>query len=181
MIEDPYLLDKLKQNDLKTLDKVYITYRKDFFLFARTFSVSEEDIADIYQDSIISLYENIRTGKLEALTSSLKTYLFAVGRFKLYTQKRNNSKIYYDDAAIHSSEEVRLFDIDMTEERKSLLKDGMSRLGAKCQKILELYYYRGMTLDEIQKLLYYSTKDVLKNQKSRCLKQLKKFVKKSYG
>src|SRR5690606_26424525 len=111
MIEDQYLLDKLKQNDLTALDKAYLTYKKEFFLFARTFSVSDDDIADIYQDTIISLYENVTSGKLNTLTSSLKTYLFAIGRFKLYRQIERNQKASYDEQVIYSSEEVQLFDI----------------------------------------------------------------------
>ena len=181
MIEDQYLLDKLKQNDLTALDKAYLTYKKEFFLFARTFSVSDDDIADIYQDTIISLYENVTSGKLNTLTSSLKTYLFAIGRFKLYRQIERNQKACYDEQVIYSSEEVQLFDIDMSEERKALLKSAIGRLGDKCRQILDLYYYKGMTLDEAQQFLHYSTKDVLKNQKSRCLKQLKEFVKKGYA
>src|SRR3546814_20515362 len=86
MIEDQYLLDKLRQDDLTALDEAYVRYKKGFFLFARTFSVPEEDIADVYQDTIISLYDNVKNGKIDTLTSSLKTYLFAIGRFKFYKQ-----------------------------------------------------------------------------------------------
>src|SRR3546814_13444488 len=106
-------------------------------------------------------------------TSSLKTYLFAIGRFKFYKQIERNKKVSYEDPVIYSSDEMQLFDIDISEERKNVLKDAIGRLGDKCQQILDLYYYRGMTLDEAQRFLKYSTKDVLKNQKSRCLKQLK--------
>lgn len=181
MIEDQHLLDKLKQNDLTALDKAYITYKKEFFLFARTFSVSDEDIADVYQDTIISLYENVKNGKLDTLTSSLKTYLFAIGRFKLYKQIGKNKKECFEEHFIYSSEEVQLFDIDVSEERQNVLNKAFGRLGDKCQTILDLYYYKGMTLDEAQHFLDYSTKDVLKNQKSRCLKQLKELVKESYA
>lgn len=63
MIEDQHIIDKLKQNDLTALDKVYITFKKEFFLFARAFSVSDEDIEDVYQDTMISFYENVESGK----------------------------------------------------------------------------------------------------------------------
>lgn len=181
MIEDQHIIDKLKQNDLTALDKAYITFKKEFFLFARTFSVSDEDIADVYQDTMISFYENVQSGKLHTLTSSLKTYLFAIGRFKLYKQIGKNKNQHFDEQVIYASEEIQVFDIDVSEERKILLKNAFVQLGEKCQKILDLYYYKGMTLDETQDFLGYSTKDVLKNQKSRCLKQLKDLVKESYA
>lgn len=180
MIKDQYVVDKLKEEDLKTLDKVYLTYKKEFFLFARTFSIPEGDIADVYQETIISLYENIQNKKLEHLTSTLKTYVFAIGKFKIYTQLKKNKSLTHDGNVIHISEEMQVFETEVDEERQLRLQKGLSQLGAKCQKILELYYYKGMALDEIQTELDYTSKDVLKSQKSRCLKQLKELVKKSH-
>ena len=46
--------------------------------------------------------------------------------------------------------------------------------------ILKLFYYQGYNLDEIQEILEYSNKKVLKSQKSRCIRQLKDLVQK-YG
>ncbi len=180
MIKDQYVVDKLKEEDFKVLDEVYLTYKKEFFLFAKTFSIAEEDIPDIYQETIISLYENIQTKKLEYLTSSLKTYLFATGKFKIYKQLSKNKSLNHEGNIIHISEEMQVFEAEVEEERQHLLKSGWRQLGVKCQKILELYYYNGKTLDEIQNELDYTSKDVLKSQKSRCLKQLKELVKKSY-
>jgi DNA-directed RNA polymerase specialized sigma subunit len=42
---------------------------------------------------------------------------------------------------------------------------------------LQLFYYEEKKLDEIQEQLGYTSKDVLKSQKSRCLKQLKELIK----
>lgn len=180
MIKDQYVVDKLKEEDFRVLDEVYLTYKEEFFLFARTFSIAEEDITDIYQETIISLYENIQSKKLEHLTSTLKTYLFAIGKFKIYKLLHKNKSLYHEGNIIHISEEMHVFEAEVEEERQHLLQRGWKQLGAKCQKILELYYYNGKTLDEIQDELDYTSKDVLKSQKSRCLKQLKELVKKSY-
>lgn len=181
MIKDQYLVDKLKADDLKALDEVYLTYKEEFFLYARTFSIPADDIPDIYQETIISLYENIQNNKLEHLTSTLKTYLFAVGKFKIYKQlDKNNKRIQHGEHPIHASEEMQLFEAEVADERQLRLQKAFKDLGVKCQKILELYYYKGMTLDEIQNELDYTTKDVLKSQKSRCLKQLKELVGNQY-
>lgn len=181
MIKDQYLVDQLKADNLKALDEVYLTYKEEFFLFARTFSIPAEDIPDIYQETIISLYENIQNKKLEQLTSTLKTYLFAVGKFKIYKQlDKNKKRTAHGEHPIHVSEEMQLFEAEADEERQRRLQKAFKDLGAKCQKILELYYYKGMTLDEIQSALDYTSKDVLKSQKSRCLKQLKALVGNQY-
>jgi DNA-directed RNA polymerase specialized sigma24 family protein len=41
---------------------------------------------------------------------------------------------------------------------------------------LYLFYYRGMTLEDIQREMTYEAKDTVKSQKSRCLKQLKEII-----
>jgi len=180
MIEDHYLIDQLKQKNLKTLDQVYLTYKEEFFLFARSLSYPEEDISDVYHETIISFYENIQNGKLSTLTCTLKTYLFAIGKFKIYKQQEKSLEFNADDVIIHSNEEVGTFEVDINTEKQQLLKHAFSELGSRCKEVLELYYYEGLTLDEIQEFLGYSSKDVLKSQKSRCMKQLKEFVAKKY-
>ncbi len=180
MIKDQYVIDKLKEKDLRTLDEVYLTYKKEFFLFAKSFSLPVGDIDDIYQETIISLYENVQNKKLENLSSTLKTYLFAIGKFKIYKQLEMNKRLYNGDKVFHISEEMQVFEVEIEKERQRMLKKGWRKLGTKCQQILELYYYRGMVLDEIQTELSYTSKDVLKSQKSRCLKQLKELVNKQH-
>lgn len=180
MIEDQQIIEDLKQKKLKALDKVYLTYKEDFFLFARTFSISEDDISDVYQETVISFYENIQKGKLNQLTSSLKTYLFAIGKFKIFRQINNNKLSYVDDIIIHSDVEIKTFEVEISKKRQKVLKEAFNYLGNKCKQVLELFYYEGLTLDEIKSFLNYSSKDVLKSQKSRCLKQLKELVAKGY-
>lgn len=180
MIKDQYLVDRLRQSDLKTLDTVYLTYKKEFFLFARTLNAQEEDIADIYQETIISLYENVQNGKLAKLTSTLKSYVFAIGKFKIYKQLNKTKKLYHEGPIIHVSEEMQLFETEALEEQRQVLRESWKQLGSKCQHILELFYYQGMTLDEIQEVLQYASKDVLKSQKSRCMAQLKELARERY-
>ncbi|WP_417200674.1 RNA polymerase sigma factor [Bizionia sp.] len=178
MIEDQYLIDQLKQQDLKCLDNIYRTYKKEFFLFARKWALQEDDIADVYQDTIINLYENIQNGKLKKLSSSLKTYLFAIGKFQVYKRLNKNKPKPLEEMTIYASEELKIFEADSDNLKLQVLKKAFSKLGDKCKQVLELYYYEGLTLDEIQAFLKYSNKDVLKSQKSRCLKQLKELAKK---
>src|SRR5690554_1634545 len=122
MIKDQYVVDKLKEEDLKALDEVYLTYKEEFFLFAKTFSITDEDIPDIYQDTIISFYENIQSRKLEQLSCTLKTYLFAIGKFKIYKQLNKNKTLYHEGNIIHLSEEMQLFEAEVEEEKQFILQ-----------------------------------------------------------
>ena len=75
-----------------------------------------------------------------------------------------------------------VFKDDMDEEDSKnsqiiLLQDAFDKLGERCKEVLKLFYYDENKLEEIQEKLGYSNKDVLKSQKSRCLKQLKDIIK----
>jgi DNA-directed RNA polymerase specialized sigma24 family protein len=48
--------------------------RKTVALLRDRYNLSHESAEDVYQDSCIALFQNIKNGKLVSLTSSLSTY-----------------------------------------------------------------------------------------------------------
>lgn len=167
----------LYAGDKKTLKKVYAENREPFIAFARKFSLPLEDILDVYQDVIVVLQEQIIEGKLKSLTCSMRTYLFSIGKHMLYEKVRLKNKT--SDVPISTSTEYRYQEIvtdflnDKNDEHLKKLKTLFLKLGKKCQEVLTLYYYRGYTNDEIATSLKYENKNVVKSQKSRCLRKLK--------
>ncbi len=176
-------IELLKQGDKKTLEKIYIENREGFINFAKKYNVSEYDAIDVYQDAIMVLRENAINGRIDDLQSNISTYLFAIGKYKIYYNFRVKSKTILKND-FNLVEESLDFDVDLygpelTKEQK-LLKKYYDRLGDRCKSILDLFYYQGYNLDEIRTILNYSNKKVLKSQKSRCIKQLKDLVDKHY-
>lgn len=168
-------LNQLKKGDEKTLRLFYEENKKGFLLFARKFSIEKADALDIYQDAIVAFIENLRKGKIDELRSSPSTYLFAIGKYLIFQrQKQNKTEAFYEDFSS--------FDLvweEMPEElaTENELKKAFQKLGEQCRKVLQLFYYEEKKLDEITALLDYDSKDVVKSQKSRCLKQLKSLMK----
>ena len=181
--EPKSIIELLKQGDAATLEKIYIENREGFLNFAKKYNVSEYDAIDIYQDSIMVLRENAINGRIDDLQSNISTYLFAIGKYKIYYNFRVQSKtILTNDFNLVEENldfDVNLYGAVLTKEQK-LLKKYYDRLGDRCKSILNLFYYQGYNLDEIREILNYSNKKVLKSQKSRCIKQLKDLVDKHY-
>jgi DNA-directed RNA polymerase specialized sigma24 family protein len=75
-----------------------------------------------------------------------------------------------------SVEEVQLFEIETSDDRLAQLNEALDQLGPICQQMLKLFYYNELNLEEIQHQMAYESKDTVKSQKSRCLKQLKKII-----
>ncbi len=172
------IIELLKQKDKATLQKIYTDNRAAFINFAKGFHIEEYDSLDIYHDAILVLQENAIHGKIDDLKSSISTYLFAIGKYKIYHSFREKAKLNITDD-IEVVEKNFDFDVNFNEEKPTnqqiLLKKGFKKIGDRCKEVLELFYYYGYNLDEITEILNYSGKNVLKSQKSRCIKQLKKY------
>jgi len=172
-----HLIDLLKINDEKAIRDFYNNNKNGFILFAKRYNLTDDDLIDIYQDAIIALIENAKKGKIDELKSSLSTYLFGIGKFMIFQKLKKNGKTI----ATENFEKIEMVHDDYGEEETNLqvkmLQLGLKKLGEQCRKVLHLFYYEEKKLDEIQTLLGYTNKDVLKSQKSRCLKQLKELSK----
>ncbi|MCD6543482.1 MAG: sigma-70 family RNA polymerase sigma factor [Flavobacteriaceae bacterium] len=172
-------IDLLKRKDKVTLQKIYNDNKIAFVNFAKNYHIEEFDSLDIYHDSIVALQDNAFKGKLDNLKSSISTYLFAIGKYKIFHLFRERKKLRITND-IEIVEKNFDYDVDLygknLTNQQTLLKSGFHKIGKRCKEILELFYYSGYNLDEITDILNYSDKNVLKSQKSRCIKQLKKIV-----
>lgn len=160
----------LKSGDNDGIADLYNEYKSGFFLFLRKYGLQDDELKDIYQDSFIVLIENARKGYLDNLSADLKTYLFSIGKFKVFKQLKKSADL----------PEIEWYEVEEGQDAESLEKLNMvlPKLSKRCYEILRLFYYEEKKLDEIKKILDYSSKEVLKSQKSRCVQQLKELYKK---
>jgi RNA polymerase sigma factor (sigma-70 family) len=178
MINAPNLIEQLKSGDEKTIRKIYEENKNGFLLFASRYALDKEELIDIYQDAVIALIENAKKGKIDELKSSLTTYLFGIGKFMIFQRLKKKNKTMPSDELENFEFEYDDYSEDEINIQLISLRQSLKKLGEQCQKVLTLFYYEEKKLDEIQALLGYTNKDVLKSQKSRCLKQLKDLTKK---
>lgn len=174
------LIERLKAGDKTALAEVYKLYREPFLQFAKRYHQGEELLQDIYQDVSIALFDRAVNGKLELERSSIKTYLFSMGKFMLFTRLKReqpNLELKEDQEWTQGLyEDAKLF-IEEPDPKVSFLGKSLANLGEKCRQILEYYYYENKSMKEIQQLMDYNHPDVVKSHKSRCMKSLKESFK----
>lgn len=179
-MDDKQLIAQLKKRDRNALKDVYRQYKIEFFRFASRYTTADDTLEDIFQDAIIAVYENALTGKLDNLKSSLKTYLFSTGKFMLFKKFRDTKEVATDESYIFDQKETAVmedvYDDEGPNEYQIKLASHFRKLGDKCREILELFYLQGLKLDEIMVVQGYDNKNVVKSQKSRCLKTLKTLI-----
>jgi len=171
------LIEFIKKDNETVIKRLYNDHKKGFLLFATRYDLSADDVLDVYQDAIIALIENAKKGKIDALNSSISTYLFSIGKFMIFQKLKKGKKTFAMEDFSHLEYESEVYDEEETNLQVLALQKAFHQLGDQCRKILRLFYYEEKKLDDIQKELNYSNKDVLKSQKSRCLKQLKELTK----
>ncbi len=179
------LIIQIKNGDLSILKDVYVEHRIPFLKFGVQYGLDEADLLDIYQDSILALFDNVKNGKIDSLQSSLKTYIFSIGKYMIFKKIKRLEKVQVStldiDRLKHYTDEVKNGE-EFDQEELTLYKTSFNRLGKQCQQLLQLFYYRGYTLEDIKETLEYDNYNVVKSQKSRCLKQLKELIhKRRYG
>lgn len=178
---DKALIEALKQGNALALKAVYLDNKSAFIGFAKKYSLDQDTVVDIYQDAIIALRDNAINGKLDDLKSELKTYLFGIGKYMVYKTLKQQKKMHLvDDATeIDKLKNTPDFSIELINEltdEQETLRIAFKNLGQKCKEVLTLFYYRGFDLEEIMNELNYTNKDVVKSQKSRCIKSLKAMI-----
>lgn len=163
------LLAGIGSGDGRHIARLYDLYRSEFIGFARrSFSLGETEAVEIYQESFIALYENIRRGRLTRLSASLKTYLFRIARNKILNARRG--------AAAKSQElpgGVPDIDTDDWAERQEIVFSTVQQMQEPCTTVLTLYYWERRSMDEIARALNYAGAQVAKNRKLACMRKLK--------
>ncbi len=175
-------LEDLRKGSDTVLRKVYEENRNKFLNYAKRYNLSEDENIDIYQDAYIIFYDNVMSGKIESFTSSISTYLFSVGKYLIFDRMRKNKKTVgstYDLSRVGDDD----MSVDMMEMERSdltteqvLLQKHFTTLGAKCQELLTLFYYRSYTIQEIMAHENYNSENVVKAAKSRCMKTLRERI-----
>lgn len=179
--EDQALIQQIKSGDEASLVKIYKEHRPAFLQWAQSsYRIDEEKAADTFQDAVVCLYRNIVQGKLESLTSSLKTYLFAIG--KNIIRKKLQQPVALESDELWMVENLHAEPVDQfaSNDRQRLVARLMNTIGEPCKSILELFYFRGFSMEAIATRLKYKNENVVKTQKLRCLTNLKNMVRERY-
>ncbi len=175
---DVELQELLRRDDRSTLETIYTKHKPVFLNYAKTYNLSEDDALDIYQDAVIAMYQNFVKNQLVLNKSSIKTYLFGIGKNKIFRfLKTKNILVKHNNL---KDDEVT--EIHFNEENPTVLQqqlaENLRQISDSCNELLRLFYYRGLTIDEIVEQTDYKDPNTVRSHKSRCIKRLKTLFKK---
>jgi len=175
------ILQEIRSGNEQTLAKIYQEYRSEFiYWLAKKYHCEIEVAKDIYQITVVVFYNNVVSGKLESLSSGLKSYLFAIGKNKYQEHLRLQKKVNYQADTLLFDQLQRE---DNSQETKSAqeriyeqMEAALAKMGKPCKPLLEAVYYYKKTMTHIYQQYNYKNEDSAKNAKYKCLQRLKKLM-----
>jgi RNA polymerase sigma-70 factor (ECF subfamily) len=180
--EDQQLISKIRQGDEESIVAVYQAHRDGFIQWSQAaYQVDEPTAADTFQDAVICLHSNIIRGKLETLSSSLKTYLYAIGKNIIRKKLQKEAVFEGDESLVLETLYAEPLDAFAENDRQRFVASLMENIGDPCKTILRLFYFKRFSMKAIAETLNYKNENVAKTQKLRCLTTLKKMVNDQYS
>ncbi len=180
--KDSGLLVQLRKDPDKTLVILYREHRSAFFSWARkVFGANEDDASDCFQDAVIVFYNNVKEGKITTLESSIKTYLFSIGKKLLLTRFRYTQRMTNIDNITFTDQQQAQFELPELYEGSALenrIAEIVRNLKEPCRSILRYFYFRGFDMSEIAETMNYKNAQTVKSQKVRCIKELRQMLQK---
>lgn len=169
------LLQGLAQSDKKAIETIYKENYNMIQSLVINNSGSADDAKDIFQETMIVLYERVRSGTFE-LNCLIKTYVYSVSR-RLWLKRLQQMNRYAPaleglQDTVPVDEEIE--EIERINTEFQVMEKAINSLGEPCKSLLEAYYLEKKNMQDIALSFGYTNADNAKNQKYKCLMRLKK-------
>ena len=153
-LEDTILLEKIADGDRKAFQTLYIKYQPRLVKFCARLLKNDISIAaDVADEALIEVWRSAGSfsGK-----SQPSTWIHAIARFRMIAYLRKNKEVLLDN----DSESLNLEDTALSAEDKIFINDrnnqlieGLGKLSNKHREIIELVYFRELSIKDISAML----------------------------
>lgn len=152
----------------------------------KAFSISDDDLNDIYQESSMALFMNLRDGKLSNLTSTLSTYFLriCINQTLKFLGKQKRVVPLFDDSRLTNKDAFRADKIDelyqlCTEDEEAEQVSRMEKIVQRiietmpdtCKNIFKGYYWDNLSTSTIADMFGFANANSVKSQKYKCLQK----------
>lgn len=173
---DLQFIEGLRSNNSEVLEALYKKYYQLVLKLIVGNSGGSDAARDVYQETIIVLYENVQKPGFE-LKCQLQTYIYSVARRLWLKQLRKQGKTFL----FKEEEENEVADVttelnEHLEKENSLeqMQKSLQTLGEPCKTLIQDFYVRRMNMEDIAEKFGYTNANNAKTQKYKCLQRLKR-------
>lgn len=176
-ISENEIIKGIIEGNNRVINRIYKLYYPSVARMIVSNNGNNDEAKDIFQEAVMVLYDKLSQSNFE-LNCKLNTFLYAVSRrlwLKQLSRKGHSSKT----SDISDFEDILQVEEDITQHHEveknfDLMDQAMNQLGEPCKTLLEDFYIKNLSMNEITDKFGYTNSDNAKSQKYKCLQRLKK-------
>jgi RNA polymerase sigma factor (sigma-70 family) len=171
-ISEETMLNQLREEKNASFEMLYTSCFPSVSAHITRHGGNRADAEDVFQEAIIVLLHKIRQPEFK-LTSSLKTYLFAINRNIWLKRLRDNKVISVEDISIYQ-QESRAFETEPEPAKEEKLSKWLTKITKNCQRILKAIFFYHEPIESLMQKMGWKNKHSAANQQYKCMQQLRK-------
>lgn len=173
---DSRILDLIRKGDEEAFVLLYKSNRNAIRAYVSRNHGDADDAEDMLQEALIVLWKRVRTGRFE-YSAKLSTFIYAIVK-NMWTRelaRKWREQPTTEDVEFVSEDPSVLDDIVQSEQAERM-REALNRLGNPCKKVLMLYYWEELSMEEIAKAMGFANAETAKSKKYQCKEMLKKIL-----
>src|SRR5450759_1328414 len=171
-ISDISIIEGVRKQDDKVLNWLYDNYLQSVKSYVLKNSGAQEDVSDVFQDSIIALYKQISEDNLN-LTTDLKGYFFGIARNVWNAQLRKKQRTTELDIDLADEDEMEEINDPIIER---VVSRAFQKLKPDQQTVLNLFS-EGHSYEDIALKMNLKNETYARRKKYLCKEVLLELVK----
>ena len=178
-MKDSELIEYIRLNSAKDCDVAMRQIYKECYPMTLSLitknSGNIEDAKDIFQEAMVIFYYKVKSDDF-VLNSKISTYIYSISKNQWYKKIRDGKKEKKLELPDYLQNDM---EVDFTtnqydfKDSQIALADLLEKSGEKCVKLLKYFYIANLSLLKISEIFEYSSEQVAKNKKARCLKKIR--------
>jgi len=169
------IVKEIKNGNEQVVASLYRTCYPMVLSLIQKNSSHYQEVEEILQEGIVVFYENTLKPEFK-LTCKPSTYIYSICRNILLKTIKTGSRWVELDYDYLNEVEDEPVEEQALNEKEEMLYELLRTVGESCKKILELFYFQKLSLEEIAHKLEYANTDTAKTQKYKCLQKMKKSI-----
>lgn len=181
VFSDAELLNGIISSDRRILKEIYALYFPRIRKYVLLNSGVDEDVRDLFQDTLLVLFQKARSGNFR-LTCSLGTYLYSVSRYLWLKElsRRKFSHCHAEELETYIDPDSDIVAISEMNERLLFYRKCFEKLSAGCRKVLSLFA-EGHSITRVTEILGFKSEQHTKNRRYRCKLMLIQSIRSVYN
>ncbi|NDC42779.1 MAG: sigma-70 family RNA polymerase sigma factor [Chitinophagia bacterium] len=179
-INEQKTLEALARGDRQATARVYQQNYPIVHKWLLKNGCESDDADDLFQESMVVLFGKVQEADFR-LSCSISTYIFSVAKHLWYKKFRKDQagpvRLQERDGDDDGYEIAAVDDVNVHHEREahfSQLAAALDQIGEPCRSLLQAFYHKDRSMQQIAAEFGYTNPENAKTQKYKCLTRLRK-------